>query len=296
MPVTPVSTSDLVQRVRDLLNDRPSTQTSTTTDTSATVTVSDGSSWSAGDVGEFQGGTVGYEQFLVTADPVGNDLTTIRGYGGTTAEGHNSGVQVVQNPTFFGRQVTQALNDGIRGLWPYVYRTEDIDVTPVVGQLWYDVTAPDDDALGIVSVTQIYGVSPGINFFSYQEKHGLRFDPEAHTDVVTSGQGLFLPYLADPSGAIIVKIMEAVTGDNDIEDNGLFPVGDCLVYLAAGRLTGATEIPRVAQGGDLESSTTVGTGARTQAGLSFGDIGRIKLQQLGITYYLHYKPLRLKRR
>jgi hypothetical protein len=295
MPITPVSTSDLVQRVRDLLGDRPLTQTSTTTDTGTTIAISDGSSWSAGDVGEFQSGTVGYEQFLVTADPVANNLTVLRGYGGTTAETHTNPSQVVQNPTFFGRQIRQALDDGVRGLWPYVYRTEDVNLTPVLGKLWYDVTAPNDDALGIVSVTQIYGVAPSINFYSYQGRHGLRFDPEANTAVVPSGQGLYIPYLADPTGTIIVKVMEAVKGQSDIEDNSLFPVADCLVYLAAGRLTGATEIPRVAQGGDLESSTTVGTGARAQAGQTFGGIGQTKLQQLGITYYLHYKPLRVNR-
>ena len=74
-----VSISDLVQRVRDLLQDTSAYQTtSTTTTTSTTVAVPDGTLWVQGDVGEWQTGAVGYEQIWVTAAPVANNLVVVR--------------------------------------------------------------------------------------------------------------------------------------------------------------------------------------------------------------------------
>lgn len=287
---TPISAADLVVRVRDLLGDQPYITSSTTTGTGTTVTIPDTSNWSDGDIGEFQAGTIGYEQFLVVGDPPSaTTLTVIRGYGGTTAESHSSGVLIAQNPGWFGRQVQQAIADGVRQLWPFVYRVEDIAVTPVVGRAWYDVTAPLDDALGIVNVTQATDALG--NYAAYKVKD-LKFDPEANTDAITSGQALYIPFFYHQTNDIIVKVMEAVTGDNDIEDNSLFPVADCVIYLAAGRLVGGGEIARVQSGTDLETTGTVSTGSRASAGANFSGIGKRKLEELAITYRRHYQPLR----
>lgn len=290
---SPVSSADLVVRVRDLLADQPYTTTSTTTGTGTTITIPDTTNWADGDIGEFQAGTVGYEQFLVVGDPPSSTtLTVVRGYGGTTAEAHSSGVSVVQNPTFFGRQVQQAISDGVRSLWPFVYRVEDIDVTPVIGQGWYDVSGALDDTLGIISVTQMDGTAPNLVIQKYKAKD-LIFEPEANTDVVASGQALYIPFFYHQTNTIKVKVMESVTGDADIEDNSLFPVADCVIYLAAGRLVGGGEIQRVSSGTDLETTGTVSTGSRSSAGANFSGIGKRKLEELAITYRRHYKPMRL---
>src|SRR5512145_2229877 len=111
-----VSTSALVARVRDLLGDHPWGTTSTTENTGATVAVPDGTDWSEGDIGEWQTGTVGFEQFYVQA-VVANNLTVVRGYAGTTAEAHTSGDRVLKNPSFSGRQIQQALETAVKGLW-----------------------------------------------------------------------------------------------------------------------------------------------------------------------------------
>lgn len=290
---TPISTSALVPRVRDLLGDTPYSLTSTTADTGTTVAVPDGTKWAEGDIGEWQTGAVGFEQFLVVADPVGNNLTVSRGYNGTTVETHTSGDRIFQGPAFTGRQIQQSLLAAVRGLWPFVYRVEDIDVTPVAGKVWYDVTAPLDDTLGIVSVTQKYGTSPGFAIGRYGVRGGIaiRFDPEADTTVVPSGQGLYIPGFYDPTNVIKVKVQEAVTGDNDIEDNALFPVADYLVVWTAGRLTGASEIPRVASGADLETTGTVSAGARSDTGRTFMFDAKKQLEALAIKYRLHYHPI-----
>jgi hypothetical protein len=295
LPATPpLSINDLVPRVRDLLGDAPYTVTSTTTGTGATVTVPDGTRWAEGDIGEWQTGVVGYEQFLVTADPAGNTLTTSRGYNGTTAETHDSGDRVAQGPTFTGRQIQQALLAAVRSLWPFVYRTEDVEVTPSTTEKWFDITAPDDDVLGIVSVSQRTGPTGSEDIMFYGTRKGIpiKFGPEVNDLVVPSGQGLYIPYFYDQTNPVVVKVMEAVTGDNDIEDNSLFPVADYLIYYAAGRLTGATEIPRVAQGADLEASGTVGAGARSETGRGLSYDAKKMLELLAIKYRLYYRPLR----
>ena len=220
------------------------------------MTVTDGTKWAEGDIGEWQTGTVGYEQFLVTADPVGNDLTVARGYNGTTAETHTSGDRIFQGPAFSGRQIQQALESAIRTTYPFIYKSATIQITPVAGQVWYTLPAPSSQSiLGLIDVTQVWGQAPGL----LQHRYGRRgqlgaIDLNAPTGLVADGVGLYLR-LADTTNTVYVRVMQAITGlgaDTDIEDNAQFPVADYLITFAAGRLTGASEIPRVASGADLE--------------------------------------------
>lgn len=281
-----VSVNDLVPRVRDLLSDAPYTTTSTTTTTSTSVNVGDNTVWSPGDIGEWQTGTVGYEQFLVT-DSSANPLVVVRGYNGTTAETHTSGDRIFQNPIHPGRNIQQALNRAVRSLWPFVYKAADLTVTPVVNTRWYNL---DSTTAGIIRVSQEdsagllcrYG---GRGQFAYGTDFVLP------TTTVTSGRGITFPRMYSPSNDIIVTVMKVVTGTSDIEDSGQFPVGDYCITFAAGQLVAAMELPRVSEGTDLETSGTVGTGDRLNTGRTFQLEAKQKLETLTYIYRDFYRPL-----
>ena len=142
----------LVPLVRDIVADRTWETTSTTTGTGTTVAVPDGTAWVAGDVGEWQTGGVGGEQFYVVSVS-SNDLTVYRGYNGTTAETHTSGDRVLKNPQVTIRQMQEALTKAVDSLWPSVWTIGEITLTPdTLGVTqWYDL---EEATLGIVSVTQ----------------------------------------------------------------------------------------------------------------------------------------------
>lgn len=291
-----LSSAALVPRVRDLLGDTPYSTTSTTTGTGSTVTVVDGTKWAEGDIGEWQTGTVGYEQFLVTADPVGNDLTVARGYNGTTAETHTSGDRVFQGPAFSGRNTQQAIAAAIRTLFPFCYKVATISLTPGAGQIWYTLPKPSgEDILGLVDVTQVWSQMPGLRQMQYGRRGQLevRIDLNAPTALVADGVGLYLPRVADSTNTIYVRVQQAITGTSDIPDGGadLFPVADYLVSYAAGRLTGFSEIPRVASGADLETTGTVSAGSRSDTGRTIMFDAKKQLELLANRYRAHYRPL-----
>ncbi len=298
-----VSRDALIPRVRDLLGDTPYTTTSTTTGVGSTVTVPDGTRWAEGDIGEWQTGTVGYEQFLVTGDPVGNDLPVSRAYGNTVAETHTSGDRIAQNPAFFGRQIQQALEAGVRSLYPFVYKATPIILSVVGGGAdpdWWDVAPANAQAvLGLIDVNQVYGQSPALQVARYGRDSGtsISFDTTLPTDLVTSGVGLRINSgLYHPTNDLFITVAQAVTGsgaDTDIEDSGSFPVADYLISFAAGRLTGASEIPRVSSGADLETSGTVSAGARQEVGRTFAFDAKKQLEVLAIRYRRFYRPLLL---
>ena len=288
-----ISISALIPRVRDLTADRPSETTSTTTTTSTTVAVPDGTLWSEGDIGEWQTGTVGGEQFLVQSVAV-NNLTVVRGYAGTTAETHTSGDRVVKNPVYTYRQITQALTEYVNELWPFVYKTASINLTPSTTTVWYNLNAL---TIGIVSAVQQYGSSG-----QYLGRFGLRGNKPFEVDynipaaLCASGRGMRFPSgIYDASNTILVTDMRAITGTSDIEDSGQFPVGDCLIHLAAGRLLQALEIRRVSAGQPADTAASVSTGARLQTGAWYANLGKQKLELLKQKYEMFYQPVRMRR-
>lgn len=294
-----LSVNDLVQRTRDLLSDTPTVITSTTTGTSSPITVSDPTFLSLGDILEWQTGAVGYEQMLVTVDPAGsNPITVQRGVNGTTAEAHTSGDSLFVGPSFTGRQTQQAIQAALRKLWPYAYVVTPVDLGAYVqGKIWYDLVGMTQRPLGMVYVRQRYGASPAL----FQGNFGPGFDyPVAwdftvDTAIAASGAAVRFPWgLYDQSATAahpFAGVATPILGTTDIPDDGRWPVADCLTYFAAARMTGAQEIPRVVAGGDLESSSTVGTGARTQTGLSLQQQAMALLLTIGIRYRNFYKPL-----
>lgn len=302
-----VSISDIVQRVRDLLVETghltsPYQTTSTTTTTSTTVAVPDGTLWVQGDIGEWQTGTVGYEQFWVTAAPVANNLVVVRGYNGTTAETHTSGDVVVQNPTITGRAIQQAAQRAVDSLWPRVWKTGTVTLAPVAGQTWYDLNAL---TRGLVNVTQKFGTSPDLRngvYVAYSNdvrKDSYRpvmFDLDVDTGVVASGKGVAFPAgLYHTTNSINVRDKRTITGTSDIPDDGELPVAEACVYLAVARCLEGAEGQRVNQGVDLEEQGSLNPGPRLQTGAYFRSMGKEKLDAIETALNLKYTPLRFWR-
>lgn len=288
-----VSISALVPRVRDLLADRPWETTSTTTTTATTVAVPDGTLWDAGDIGEWQTGTVGGEQFMVQV-VAANNLTVVRGYAGTTAETHTSGDRVVKNPTYTYRQITQALTDGVNTLWPFVYKTGTVTLTPSTTTVWYNLNA---STIGVIAVTQQYGTS-GTYVARYGQRGNYAFELDMNmpTALCASGRGMRFPSgIVDTTNSILVTDQRYVTGTSDIEDSGQFPVGDYLVHYATGRLLQAMEINRVSGFAHDGVAQTVRETSRLQTGAFYANLAKQKLELLAIKYERQYQPVPQRR-
>src|SRR3990172_21840 len=103
----------LIQRIRTRLNDNPF-QTACTEAMDASETdldVAATSKFDVGDIVEFQDDG---EQCLVTALADTDTLTVIRGFNGTTATTHSSGVLTAKNPVFAYKQIEDAIAEVLR--------------------------------------------------------------------------------------------------------------------------------------------------------------------------------------
>ncbi len=288
-----LSSSDLVQRVRDLVMDRAWETSSTTTTTSTTVAVPDGTQWAEGDVGEWQTGAVGGEQFYVRSVS-SNDLTVFRGYYGTTAETHTSGDRILKNPQYTIRQIQQAIDKAVRNLWPSVYKTGVADLSGFSSTtVWHDLNTA---TVGIVGVVQLYGSSDQYAGL-YGTRGSLPFQTNfgLPTTLCASGKGIRFPSgLYHATNDIFITDMRLVTGSSDI-DNTLFPVDECLVYLAAGNLLQALEIRRVSRGEEADTVGSVSTGTRLQTGAWYTNMGNTKKEELKLKMEEYYSPIRMRR-
>lgn len=287
-----LSSSDLVQRVRDLIYERPYETTSTTTDTGTTVAVVDGTRWEEGAIGEWQTGTVGGEQFYVRSVSV-NNLTVQRGYAGTTAETHTSGDRVLKNPTYTYRQIKQSIEQTVLELWPYVYTAGTASITPAPSTTyWYDTNAA---LLGVISVTQLMSLTPEkVGRFGPRPILGAsgrlyKIERNLPASLVTSTIGIAFPSgFYHDTNTVTLNYMKAVTGTTDIKDSGNLPVAECVVYGAVSRLLQLQEISRATWGEGAESN--VSQGARLQAGSWYKEEYRNRLQTLGIRIKDFYQP------
>jgi len=217
-----LSSTDLVQRVRDMLGYTPYETTSTTTGTGTTVAVVDGTRWDEGAIGEWQTGTVGYEQFYVQTVAV-NNLTVVRGYNGTTAEAHTSGDRVlrIDNDGFSGRQLQQAINQSVLDLWPWVWKTGTVSLTYAGTTKWYNLNALTLGVVGVKQQKNSTTTDVGI-FKDRYYGNGLTYlvRRDLPTAVVASTNGMTFPSgvydTRDPgANAILVTDVRAVTGATD---------------------------------------------------------------------------------
>ena len=292
-----VSSSDLVQRVRDILGDRPFQTSSTTTTTATTVVVADTTLWAVGMIGEWQTGTVGYEQFYVTALASSTDLTVIRGYAGTTAETHTSGDAIVQNPLFTGRTIQQSITQVMNESFPMVWKPGTADLTWDGATKWYDL---ETTTLGIVSVTQKRN-STTVDFGRFRDRYtgdGLSYIVQRDLPssiAATSGIGIHFPqgvYDSRTSGGnpIVVRTVEALTGTSDIEDSANLPVAEAIVWGVCGRLLRAKEAARIVGGEPLTVTSSTGSGARYGLGREYEQEWRNRLEALKVRLDSTYDP------
>lgn len=260
-----VSISDLIPRVRDLLDDEP-WETTNSSDPGAggtTFTVPDGTRFEEGDVVEFQDNG---EQVRV-ASVSGNTLTVKRGHNGTTAAAHSSGTVILKNPIYGYRQISQALTWAVQQLWPYAWKVVTVSVTPSTTTIWYDA---DATGLALINATQRYGASnehegfygrPGTN-------KPVVFEQNMDTGLVASGKGLRFPRgFYHPTNAVTVRLAAAITGTSDIEDSTTLPVADAVIFGACYRLTLGKQILRGSKAPNLEEAASVGESARLRTAL-----------------------------
>jgi len=272
-----------------MLGDHPYETTSTTVDTGTTVAVTDGTRWEEGAIGEWQTGTVGYEQFFVQS-VAANNLTVIRGFDGTTAETHTSGDRVlrIDNDGFAGRKVQQAITQALLDSWPYVWKTGTVTLTYASTTKWYNLDAL---TLGIVQVAQQPNATIadiGIfkdRYFGQGKYYIVRRN--LPTGLVASANGITFPagvYDARTSGgnSIIVTDVRALTGTTDISDSSNLPVAEAFVYGAVARLLKAKEIARISYGNPLESVQTSSQGARVQLAQFYEGQYRNRIEAIGI--------------
>lgn len=286
-----VSLSDLIPRVRDLLGDRPFTDTSTTTTTATTIVVADTTLYAPGQVIEWQTGTVGYEQCYIKSLTNATDMLVTRGYAGTTAETHTSGdsIIVLGPDQFSGRNIQQSLTQVLYDSFPMLWIPGTASLTYSATTKWYDL---ETTTLGIVSVTQKKNTTV-TDYGRFRDKYqgdGLSYIVQRDlpsTIAPVSGIGMSFPQgVYDSSGTnpIVVRTVEAATGTNDIEDSAQLPVAEALVFGCVGRLLQMMEVRRVQHGEPQTVTSSVGSGARFSLGREYERQWRNRLE--GIKYRL----------
>jgi hypothetical protein len=151
-----------------------------------TVTVDDGTQFSAGDIIEAQDNG---EQLFVVSN-AGNVLTVLRGYNGTTDAAHADNVVIFKNPRFTWKQMDDAVDEVLEefeNLGIHVWGTGF--VTLVTGQVYYDVTATN-----VIKIMTCYypRTSPSLLPVSIPFRELGGDNAILHADVSTSGRGLHL--------------------------------------------------------------------------------------------------------
>lgn len=287
-----VSTADLIPRVRDNLGERPYAITCSTTTTSTAITVSSTTGLDVGSILEWQ--ATDYEQAYVDSVDSPTTLTVKRGWGGTTASMHaNPTVMFILTPAqTSGRQITQRVTEAINELWPYVYKTGTVTLTPDATAAWYNLNAL---TVGVVNATQLYGTA-SVGRFGLRGEKPFSLDLNLPTALVASGKGIRFPTgLYHATNSVVVTDQRVITGTTDIEDTGQFPVANCLINWACGLILQASEIGRVRMGESLDTAASVSTGQRLNTGAWFLQQGKKDLERLAITYERAYAPVAMRR-
>lgn len=116
-------------------------------DTTIDVFAGSGTSWAAGDIGEFDDG----EQVLVLSRST-DALTVRRAYKGTAAD-RTTGDVLAKNPKYSVAQIDQAIQHVLQDLAPDVYLPYTISLTFDSTTTWYPFsTAGDDQVFEVITV------------------------------------------------------------------------------------------------------------------------------------------------
>jgi hypothetical protein len=265
----------LVTRIRHILNDNPfadiCTEAMDTTETG--LDVADTTKYEVGCMVEFQDDG---EQCYVTALPSGTTLTVIRGYNSAapgTGTSHNISTAIVRDPVFQFVQITDAVESVLRSFWPYVYKEVPLTLTPNTdGNKWYNVTNGDTtgEMMELSSAVQLVGTGATSTVFRYGERgdvYPIFLMNNLPTAKVTSGQGIYIPFIRDATNSILVTGIGRLTATfstpnyTDIEDGVQV---DCVTYYAVARLVAESDITRSTQEDTTMGDQTVVPGRRTE--------------------------------
>jgi len=274
-----VSTSDLIPRVRNQLDDNPFATSGSAASASSVVVVTDGTDWEEGAIGEFSSDGEQWKVKSVSS----NDLTCFRGWNGTTAATHTSSETVYRDPIYGYKQISDALIVALNRLWPYAWLTEAVALTPSATAYWYDLTAT---CMGVVEVNQIVGSGTALDVQSFG-RHGRPFEFRRNlpASLVASGVGIkFEAGLYHTTNTINVTAAARITGTSDIQDSTTLPVADAMVTGALAHLVGNKQISRVSTGINRDEQATVGNTSRLQTGVVYEQQFVQKLQMLRILH------------
>lgn len=264
------SKATLISRIRGTVGDNPYVEPNS--DTAAandvTITVPDGTKWSAGDILEWQeDGDQAYVRSIT-----GNDLTVFRSWNGTTATAHDGSVtakQVAQNPSFKYIEVERAIEAAIQSLWPFVYKLETVTVTPDTTKNWYNGT---DTLLDLSSAVQVVsGTTPANSVVFFYGVFGTSFPivlkKNMPTAVVASGTGIYIPYFKDTTNTItvngIARVVDTVSAGNYSDLTDGIQV-ECVLAYAVSNLLLSSDVGRTASDDVSMGDETVRAGVRTQ--------------------------------
>lgn len=288
-----VSSSALVQRVRNYLDERPYSTTATATDGSTTsITVGDNTAWEEGAILEFQDNG---EQCLVTS-AAANPITVRRGWNGTTTSAHSS-ILALRDPTYLYATILQAVNGSVRRLWPYAYKLGTTTVTPApTTTVWYSL-ASATDLVDLVRVQQLHGATnQHVGVFGMENSgRAVIFARNMPATISTTGLALKFPHgFWNNSNVVDVQYRARITGTSDIEDDDDLPVSDAVVYGALELIFLGQEGKRVGEGEDAEPSRSVSVGGRGSLAQVYGSLFRQELQVLKLKHEEKWPPMRTK--
>jgi hypothetical protein len=266
------SRATLVQRIRHNLNPQDDYYEPNTDNVGAgdlTVDVPDGTKWTFGDILEWQ--EDGDQAFVRSV--AGNVLTVFRNWNGTTAAAHDGSVTakiVAKSPTFQYVKIIEAITEAIDELWPYVYTSTTVAITPSLTEKYYSAAATVE---GISSAIQLdtnvpdkpvtYGGRRSIYQISLVRGLPNNFPQPAEN----TGKAYYIPRRHNIVNTINVKAIRRITDTVTPPNYDDLSAGveiSAVMYFAIDHLLAASDIPRLTGQDTNMSDQSVGAGRRSQ--------------------------------
>jgi hypothetical protein len=168
-----------------------------------------------------------------------------RGYGGTTAASHSSGVLITSNPAFPRARIKEAINQTITTLYPELVVFGSTEITKLAPVVEYELPSECSDVWYVTA--QLIGPSKVA-----QPMPDWRFNPKARTANFASGKSIQILDFVTPGQAVKVvyaKAPSTLSADADDFTATGYPerYTDLVVYGACMRLLPALESARLQQ-------------------------------------------------
>jgi hypothetical protein len=219
------------------------TLTSGINSTATTITVTgllfaDGSGFSSGVV------EIGTELVYVQGvnRTTGQLLNVIRGFRGTTAQSHNTGTLVKNNPNYPMIAVKDAINYTIKNLYPRVLAPKKMEFTGISSRVQYDMP---DDTLSVLSVQFLPSSATKawvpVRFWKFDNFAGSNAagTKSINISAPTNGRPIQVVYATDPI---------ELNYTDDFTDSGLESwLEELVIFGSCWRLTSFIDAARVRQ-------------------------------------------------